>query len=358
VHIKLPLCGSEIIPITEDWDALDYLPQTYSSCVVISDQTIDSLYGLSLQKKLKKLEIPLHQIIIPNGESSKTLAFATQCWNDMHRFGLDRQSLVIGFGGGVITDIAGFVAGCYMRGIDAVYIPTTLMGMVDAAIGGKNGVNLSSGKNLVGVIHHPRQILIGPHYLKTSSIRELRSGIAEVIKYGIVQDPQLLGYLEKNMVQILQLEIDSLRQIIQRSCAIKANIVEQDAKEHNIRSILNWGHTFAHAIETLTNYEKYLHGEAVSIGMNCAAHVSYTMGFTSQDFVDYQLLICQCAGLPTTMPDISLDDLIEQMSKDKKNTSAKISLIIAKEIGKVVRVNDVDKKLLKKALVSIASHRV
>ncbi len=340
----------DIVLTSQCWNSLQQM-QSYTGCAIICDHSVAALYGNTLQAKLACHQIPVHQIIVPAGEKFKTLESASHCWSEMHRLGLDRQSLVIGFGGGVVTDLAGFVAGCYMRGVDLIHIPTTLMGMVDAAMGGKSGVNLTSGKNLVGVFHHPKQVIIAAHYLNTLPQQQFCAGIAEVIKYGVVWDPMLFEYLENSMSSILQRDMEKLNYIISKSCEIKAHIVKKDEKEYNLRAILNWGHTFAHAIETLTGYEKYLHGEAVAIGMCCAAQVSHHLGYVDSAFVNRQAALCQAASLPVALPkEISIEALISQMCKDKKNRSGKISLIIARQIGKVIRVDDLDKKFLQEAL--------
>lgn len=341
----------KIVFATEELAPLLQIVKDYSSCAVISDCSVAALYGKALIEKLAFQKTPIHLITIPAGEKSKTLELAGYCWQQMHELGLDRRSVVIGFGGGVITDLAGFVAGCYMRGIEIMHIPTTLMGMVDAAIGGKTGVNLSSGKNLIGVIHQPKSIFIGKHYLATLPQREFCAGLAEVIKYGVIWDPDFFDYLESSMPFILKRDPEKLHFIIAQSTKIKSHVVGCDEKEQNLRSILNWGHTFAHAIESLTKYDKYLHGEAVAIGMHCAAKVSCHLGYVGNDFVQRQNALCQAVGLPTSLPpDIAIQDLIGRMCQDKKSISGKISLIVAKQIGKVVKVSDVDPMSIQQAL--------
>jgi 3-dehydroquinate synthase len=321
----------------------------YSSIVVISHENIINLHGKTLQEDLNK---PLHTITVPSGEQYKTLETAAFCWSKMHAKGIDRNSLVIGLGGGVITDLAGYVAGCYMRGIDVIHIPTSLLGMVDAAIGGKSAVNLPQGKNLVGLFYHPKVVLINQSYLRTLPQREFCAGLAEIIKYGIIQDPILLKYLENNISNIINRDQTCLKHIIQRSANIKTHIVSQDEKEKNLRAILNWGHTFAHALESATHYNTYLHGEAVAIGMSCAAHVSHVLGYVEKEFIEYQDFVCRKANLPTTLPDISIDSLIQLMLKDKKTIANKISLILAKQIGHVFKAQDIQIEVIQGALES------
>lgn len=322
----------------------------YSRCVIISDENVFPLYGGQLSQFLQAQGIPISQMVLPTGESTKTLETANQCWIKMHQEGVDRQSLVIGLGGGVVTDLAGFIAAGYMRGIDIIQLPTTLLGMVDAAIGGKTGVNLPTGKNIIGIIHHPQLVLVTPRFLNSLPDRDMRSGLAEVIKYGVIWDAEFFHFLEQHVAQIIQRDPQILERIITRSCEIKAEIVQQDEQDKNVRAILNWGHTFAHAIETATHYMKYSHGEAVAIGMSCAAHVSHALGFVDDDFIRQQDRLCQQLGLPITFPDISLEKCLQLMAKDKKAVVGKISLIIAEKIGKVFKINAVDPEIIKKTL--------
>ncbi|MBA3957646.1 MAG: 3-dehydroquinate synthase [Parachlamydiaceae bacterium] len=324
----------------------------YSSCMILSQPPIYSLYGESLQRELQQL-LPTFYHLVPCGESLKNIESATACWQAMHQQGLDRRSLVVAIGGGALTDLAGFVAACYMRGIDVVYIPTTLMGMVDAAIGGKTGVNLPSGKNLVGVFRKPKQVIIRSDYLKTLPKREFCSGLAEVIKYGVIWDPTFFTYLEENMDVLLERNETVLRYVVERSYQIKNEIVEQDVQENGLRAILNWGHTFAHALETLTDYQQYTHGEAVSIGMCCAARVSAHLGYVDQNFVERQHKLCQRAGLQKELPsDVSIERLVECMKRDKKAVAQHISLVIANGMGQVELVVNVDPNMILEALTS------
>ena len=324
----------------------------YSSCAIISDEHVYPVYGEQLNQLIKAQGIPVHHVLLSAGEQTKTMESAQRCWTEMHAQGLDRKSLVIGLGGGVITDLAGFIASCYMRGIDVIHLPTTLLGMVDAAIGGKTGVNLPHGKNLVGTMHHPTLVLISSHYLETLPDREFRAGLAEVIKYGVIWDPELFEFVQKNMSSILQKDKKKLDTIVRQSCAIKAQVVKQDEKEQGLRAILNFGHTFAHAIESATQYKGYLHGEAVAIGMSCAAHVSQALGLIDKGIVKQIDEVCSQAGLSTTLPDVPLDHLIRLMGGDKKAVRGKISLIVAQKIGKVIQMPDVDKEIIHAALTA------
>lgn len=339
-------------PITSSWDTLKQFlkEQSFSNIQVISDHMAFSLHGEPLMQFLDDAgQTLVAPMLFSAGEPFKTLATAETCWTHMHAAGVDHRSLVIALGGGVVTDLGGFVASCYMRGIALVHIPTTLMGMVDSAIGGKTAVNLPTGKNLIGTLYYPKLILIDLNYLKTLPQREFRSGLAEVIKYGVILDAALFDYLEKHIEEISRPE--HLQYIVDRSSAIKAYIVEQDEKKKGIRAILNFGHTFAHAIETATNYATYLHGEAVAIGMCCAAHASQELGFVDQSFVKRLQDLCKRAHLPTHLPShINVDELIARMSGDKKAADGKIALVISHKIGNADLVNEVNSQIVKKVL--------
>jgi len=356
MNIQMAEQDSRIVSTSERLEILvEFLKdQDFSSILIIADHRIFALHGEPLLKLLDTIKAnSVEPMIIPSGEQYKSLAMAENCWTHMHAMGLDRKSLVIALGGGVVTDLGGFVASTYMRGVANVAIPTTLMGMVDAAIGGKTAVNLPTGKNIVGAFYHPKLIAIAPHYLNSLPDREFRSGLAEVIKYGVILDPELFAYLEKHLPAILNKNLKSLESIIYKSCALKADVVQKDEKEQGLRAILNWGHTFAHAIETATNYDTYLHGEAVSIGMCCAASASLEKGLVDKEFVKKQVSICQQAGLPTKISkDLDIDHLIDLMKADKKSLSGQINLILAKKIGQVELVKNVDRDTIKKAFLA------
>ncbi len=340
--------GSRIVFSEQDLTGLipliDSLQKDYSHCALIMDKHVHKLYSS------KFLSLPIDIITIPQGEHSKTLETATQVWNQLFEQGFDRKSLIIGLGGGVTTDLAGFVASTYMRGIDVIYIPTTLLGMVDAAIGGKTAVNLGQGKNIIGAIHHPQSIYICEKFLETLPEREFIAGLAEVIKSTIIGDSELFFEMEQSIDQLRQREPQLIRTILQRTTQLKSHIVAQDEKDHGIRAQLNYGHTFGHSIESLTNYKLLLHGEAVSIGMSCAAHIAQKLGLTDQTFVDRQDALCRSIGLPTTLPNIDDKKLISLMKQDKKSNFQKINLIVPEKVGKVITVSDVREDLILEVL--------
>jgi 3-dehydroquinate synthase len=330
------------------------LSKPYSQVVLISTSPVFHLYGRKVIGQLKKIGLRTTEILISEGEQAKTLQQASFCWEQMARLQLDRHALVLALGGGATTDLAGFVASCYMRGIDTIYLPTTLMAMVDAAIGGKTGINFIDNKNFLGTFYLPKLIVIDPNCLTTLPSRELSAGLAEIIKYAIINDEALFEELESHVEALRQGNIFLLEKFICRSCQIKCEITRSDFKDtKDIRACLNYGHTFAHAIEGLTNYQDYLHGEAVSIGMSCAAYLSYCMGKINRSIVDRQDTLCRRAGLPIQFPsNILIDQLIERMKGDKKSIKGKISLILPQKIGKVFKFSDIDQELIKQTLLT------
>lgn len=323
----------------------------YTNCLLLSDSHVFSLYEKKIVNCLASSRIPYQIHLVDQGESTKTIAHAEICWQKMHQSEMERSSLVISFGGGAICDLAGFVSSCYMRGIDLIHIPTTLLAMVDACIGGKTGVNLSSGKNLVGTFYHPKKVFIDPTFLHSLSKKEFCSGIAEIIKYGVIRDPDLFQLLEQKMNQILQKDSSLIATLISKSLDIKIDLVNQDPLEKGVRAILNYGHTFAHAIETATQYRTYTHGEAVAIGICCAAETSRLLGFVDQKFTLRQKHLCHHAGLPTALPKyLDNETLIRHMRGDKKTVSGKIRLILPHALGNVSIENDLPYEIINEAL--------
>lgn len=323
----------------------------YSSVLLLADETVFQKFGDKILKILSSQKFPVHLLELPGGEKTKSLESAGRCWEEMHAKGLDRKSIVIALGGGALSDLAGFVSSTFMRGIDVIYIPTTLLAMVDASIGGKNSINLNSGKNMVGTIYHPRLVVIAPQFLEGIPEREMRSGMAEIIKAGFIWDADLVDYLEHYMSDILAGNPEKIKTMIPRAVKIKVEVVKADEKDKNLRSILNYGHTFAHALETITHYAVYTHGEAVSIGMSCAAHTGLALGMIDQHFLQRQDALCVKAGLPIKMPEsIDLDKLITLMAGDKKAVAGKINLIIPRKVGKVDLIQNVEPELIKSAL--------
>ena len=272
---------------------------------------------------------------LPDGEEHKSLAVAGRVYDALIRHRMERNSPVIALGGGVIGDMTGFVAATYLRGVPYIQIPTTLLSQVDSSVGGKTAVNHPKGKNLIGAFYQPKAVFIDPDVLNTLSKREVRGGLAEVVKYGVIWDPRFFSFLEKNVSNLGGLG-DSIIKAIVRSCAVKAEVVGIDETESGLRSILNFGHTFGHAIEAVSGYGKYRHGEAISIGMVMAAELSTMLALAPAGLAERLKTLLRQLGLPVTPPAISTKAFINAVRLDKKVVSGAIRFVLVKDIGKVV----------------------
>jgi 3-dehydroquinate synthase len=248
---------------------------------------------------------------------------------------LERKSCVLALGGGVVGDMAGFAAATYLRGVPYVQVPTTLLAQVDSSVGGKTGVNHAEGKNLIGAFYQPKLVLIDVSVLRTLPRRELIAGLAEVIKYGVIEDASLFGLLERNIALLSQLDENLLIETIATSCAIKARVVEADEREDDYRAVLNFGHTIGHALEAVTGYTQFLHGEAIGVGMAKAAALSARQGFCDAKSLQRIVRLIEKAGLPSKIPEsVSMTDLIQGMELDKKATGGKIKFVMCEGVGK------------------------
>jgi shikimate kinase / 3-dehydroquinate synthase len=312
---------------------------------VITNPRVGRLYGALVTRALRKAGFEVTTVILPDGERFKNLHSVSRVYDELVRKRFERNSSVLALGGGVIGDLAGFASATFMRGIGFVQVPTTLAAQVDASIGGKTGVDHAKGKNLIGVFHQPKIVFIDPDVLRTLNRREFISGLAEVIKYGVIRDEEFFSYLEDNIDKILKLEPAALSHAIRRSCAIKAEVVQTDEREGGLRKILNYGHTFGHAVETITNYRTYLHGEAVSIGMAFAAHLSVRLGVSGTPAARRQIELLRRAGLPTALPKLKAADILKTMALDKKVTDGRIHFVLAETIGRVA-VKPVEKRVI------------
>ena len=288
-------------------------------------------------------ELDVNTIEVRAGEESKSLTQFSRIQDSLVAHQLDRGSTLIALGGGVIGDLGGFAASVYMRGIPYVQIPTTLQAQVDASVGGKTAINHPKGKNLIGAFHQPKLVLIDVDTLKTLPQRDIRAGLIEVIKMGVIRDEPLFEMVEENLEAILNLEDPTLIEMISSACLNKAEIVAKDEKENNLRMVLNYGHTFGHALEALTHYNRYRHGEAVSIGMNCAAQLAVNLGMFSETDFQRQRTLLNRAKLPLTFPlDLKPEAICDAMYLDKKTLGGKLRLILPTRIGEVVIRNDID----------------
>ncbi len=302
---------------------------------IITDQTVQRALGMNFKKILKKEFIKCDLFSFRAGEQSKNLATLRKLATKMIRKGYNRGDCIIAFGGGVTGDISGFLASVFMRGINFIQIPTSLLAMVDSSVGGKTGIDLDIGKNLIGTFYQPKKVYIDIEYLKTLPKKHISNGLAEVIKYGCIYDKDFFEYLEKNINKVFELNDEVLIKIIQRCCKIKAEIVEKDEKENDLRMILNYGHTIGHAIEQLSNY-KILHGNAIAMGIAEINKKAVTKKLLDQKEAERIKNLFNKAYLPTTIPNhFTENKLLKAMSKDKKVKNGKIKFIVCRKIGKV-----------------------
>jgi 3-dehydroquinate synthase len=321
-------------------------------CAVISDTNVAPIFAKAAQTSLRKAGFDSILITFPAGETSKSLATVQRCYDQLAAHRLERKSFILALGGGVVGDLAGFVAATYLRGIAFVQVPTTLLAQVDSSVGGKVGVNLKAGKNLVGAFYQPKLVLCDLQTLKRLPEREFRAGLAEVIKYGIIHDPALFRQLERDLPKLLQRDLKILAVIIARCCEIKAEVVGQDETESGLRAILNFGHTIGHGLEAISSYGKYLHGEAISIGQVAAAKISTKqLGFPAAEADRIQNLF-QRAGLPTSvgLSPAQRQKLFAAMRLDKKVSGGEIKFVLAKQIGKIVWGEKVPEPLIQATL--------
>jgi len=301
---------------------------------IVSDRTVADLYLKPVEESLRRSGFESIAILLPAGEEHKNLESLAAIYDRVIAERFDRGSALVALGGGVVGDLAGFAAASYLRGIAYVQVPTTLLAQVDSSVGGKTAVNHREGKNLIGAFHQPRLVWIDVAALRSLPRRELLAGLAEVIKYGIIADAALFRRLEEKLDDLLAAESGILAEVVAASCAIKARVVEKDERESDLRAVLNFGHTVGHALEAATGYEKYLHGEAVAIGMVQAARISLAEGVCdAESFERIRRLIVR-AGLPAQIPaGVSLEELIKHMEVDKKSAGGKIKFVLCEGIG-------------------------
>src|SRR5262245_33627298 len=293
--------------------------------VIITDEHVAELYADEVGSALEEAGAEISILQVDAGEQSKSPDWASSLWIELLDAGADRKSVVVALGGGVVGDLAGFIAATFARGLRLVQIPTTLLAQVDSSVGGKVGINLPGAKNMVGAFWQPRGVLIDVAVLASLPDREYRAGLAEVVKYGVIQDEGFFAYLESNVEAINGRDPGALTHIVERCCCLKADVVEKDEREETgLRAILNYGHTFCHAFEAATEYETLLHGEGVAIGMMCAARLAQRLGRVDAAFVTRQQKLLESLGLPLAVPNVPADDLIDLMYHDKKVDRGKL----------------------------------
>lgn len=332
-----------------------YLSSLASRFAIITDDKVAHLYGEQLNQSLSSAGLKGHLFTFPNGEQHKTRETKELIENELFKNRLGRDTCVIALGGGVVTDIAGYLAATYCRGVPLVMIPTTLLGMVDASIGGKTGVNVPYGKNMLGCIYQPKKVVIDPATLKSLPKKELANGIVEMIKHGLIADCELFKYLEEHTTQLLALDSAVLEKAIFESCRIKKEIVEQDEKENGKRRLLNFGHTIGHALENLTHYS-LSHGEAVAIGILVESYLSMQLGALNQNCFDRIKKILIQYTLPLQLPyQIPIQAVLDMMTLDKKSLKGQPRFVIINRIGSPLAYDSnyctcVEEPLIRKAL--------
>ena len=323
-------------------------------CAIITDVNVGPRYAKEATASLQRAGFDPVVITVPAGETAKSLKNVQRCYDQLAAHRLERKSFVIALGGGVVGDLAGFVAATYLRGVPFVQVPTTLLAQVDSSVGGKVGVNLNAGKNLVGAFYQPRLVLCDLDTLQTLPPRELRAGLAEVIKYGIIYDAPLFARLERDLPKLLKLETKTLAEVVARCCAIKAEVVGQDETESGLRAILNFGHTIGHGLEAISRYGKYLHGEAISIGQVAAAEISSALTGLPQSEVARIADLFRRAGLPVSVElnARELKKLSAALRLDKKVCDGEIKFVLAERLGKVVWGQSVPEDFVRETLTA------
>ena len=327
---------------------LGFIPESAGELFVVTTDDVWKLYGNQIQRQFEPK--PIRVFFFPGGEVNKRLSAVEKLAEEMVAKGADRMSIVIGFGGGIVTDVSGFLAAIFMRGIPVVQIPTTLLAQVDAAIGGKTGVNLVAGKNLIGSFHQPRAVLIDPDVLATLPLREYRAGLFEVIKCGVIRDPSLFRLLKDRAEEVLAHKPDVVDELIARAVRIKTEIVSADERESDLRRILNFGHTIGHAIEAETGYARFLHGEAIAWGMLAAARLAELIGtLGGADAGEIKQTICRYGPLPSAA-NLDPKRLIGRLETDKKTVKGNVHFVLPVAIGEAKIVSGVNPTYIRQAI--------
>ena len=337
------------------------LPEIIEACS--SSRTVAIFYqpplaqtAEAVREQLEAAGINAHRIEIPDAEAGKDLAVAGFCWDVLGKIGVNRKDTIVSLGGGAATDLAGFVAATWMRGVRVIHIPTTLLAMVDAAVGGKTGINTDAGKNLVGSFHEPAAVFIDTATLETVPRNELISGMAEVVKCGFIADPEILDLIEGDPEAALDPSGDLIVELIRRSVQVKADVVGQDLKESGLREILNYGHTLGHAVERREQY-RWRHGAAISVGMCFVAELARFAGRLDDATADRHAAILSSIGLPTDYDEDAFPRLLELMAGDKKNHSGFLRLVVLDGLGKPARMGAPDQMLMTAAYAAISEGR-
>ncbi len=334
VSYPIHIGSGQLSAMVEQLETLSPTP-SHIACVV--DARVDASVGEMLRETFGRLAPPVSFLVLPGGEATKSTEHLEQLWHSWLAAGLDRRSLAVAIGGGVTGDLVGFAAATYMRGIRLVQVPTTLLAQVDSSVGGKTGINLPGAKNMVGAFWQPSCVLIDTELLSSLGDRELVSGLAEVVKYGVIEDAALFGWLETQVDRVLAREPEALRWIIAESCRLKAAVVQQDEREQTgRRAMLNYGHTFAHAIEAVAGLGELLHGEAVALGMLMASRLAERLGMIEAEVTGRQRELLARLGLPIALPrTLSAERLWQAMLFDKKSRAGVVDFVLPERVGSV-----------------------
>ena len=357
VHVNLGPRAYDIVLTSADPAGVGPFARTHAPnaalAVVVADANVSG-HAAVVADALGAVGFRTVGVEFPAGEVSKTVASAETLYDRLADAKADRQTLVVAVGGGVTGDLAGFAAATYNRGLPLLMVPTTLLAMVDSSVGGKTGVNHPRGKNLIGSFHQPAGVWIDTALLNTLPDREFRSGLAEVVKYGVILDPELFEFLEANVGPILARDSAALQHIIARSCRLKADVVEQDEREETgLRAMLNYGHTFGHAFETVGGYGEWLHGEAVAAGMVCASRLAEGIQLIDSELTGRQVRLLESFGLPTAIKsEWPADALVDVMRRDKKAQAGRLRFVLPTRLGRVSLFDDVPEHLVREVLAS------
>jgi 3-dehydroquinate synthase len=341
IHIGTDLltrCGTHIAALTS------------SPVLLVSNPTVFELYGEMVEKSLSQAGLKVHQALIPDGEEYKNMDETLKVIDQALRLQLDRKSVVVALGGGVVGDLAGFAAAIYQRGIPFIQIPTTLLAQVDSSVGGKVGVNHPLGKNMIGAFHQPLLVVADLNTLDTLEERDYRSGLGEVVKYGVIWDKTLFEYLEKNARQINHHDKHCLQHIVYQCCRIKSDIVGQDERESSLRAVLNLGHTFGHSLEKLGGYADYRHGEAVAMGIVAAGYLAEELALIQPQETERIINLLKQLELPVQVPDYDPEAVYNGMLGDKKASRDGLRFVLPTGIGSYIMVDNPDKDLVLKAI--------
>jgi 3-dehydroquinate synthase len=323
---------------------------------LVTDSAIMALHGTAVVESLTRAGFTVTVIEVPEGETAKTLAVAEQCWDRLLAAGLDRSSTVLGLGGGAVGDLAGFIAATYMRGMHFVTLPTTVLAQVDASIGGKTAIDHPKAKNLIGAFHQPRLVVVDPSVVRTLPEREFRSGLAEIVKHGIVLEQPYFEEVERDAAALLARRLDVLENVIGGSCRLKASVIERDPEEKSdLRFALNYGHTIGHALEAVTGYGRWTHGEAVSLGIAAEARLARRLTLADEATVARQERLLAGLGLPIRVGAIDVEAVLSAISRDKKARDGRVPFVLAPRLGEFRVVYDVPVAEIRSALREVTS---